>query len=290
MANTAFTTTEADQFLLDLWADQVENVLQRNLVFTGVFSDAKTAYPKVGSARGFQNLFITKTGLLNSGSARTKTEGNDQLLVYDKETGTPVTLTINQWKYLASEFEDFAQALAGFDLQDAYMPDMVEVIARDFDAFLAGFPDNFATNIVGTLATPNSESELLEAMQLLGDNDVPMDGRTWVFSERAFSLLNSVVKYKSVDYRPGEGGTKTYDIPVIYDVPVVHSPGVEGTNAAGHDNTLTHRSAVTYYRVGDAPRIRNVMAEDNLSDKVSISNIYGGVEVFDARGVWVKGA
>lgn len=289
MANTAFTTTESDQFLLDLWADKVENTLQRNLVFAEVFADAKVAYPKVGTARGFQNLFITKTALLNSGSARSKTEGNDNLLTYDKNTDSPVTLAINTWKYQAIEVEDFAQALAGFDIEEAYMPEMIEVLARDFDAFLAGFPDNFATNVVGTLGSENSESEFLEAMQLLGDVDVPIEGRSWVLSERAFSRAQANIKYVSRDFRDGRG-TAGYDIPVLYDVPVFHSSNVEGTNAAGHDNTLTHKSAVTYYRVGDAPRVRRVMAEDNISDKVSVSNIYGGVEVFDNRGVWLKGA
>ncbi len=288
MANTAFTTTEGDQFLLDIWADKIEATRQRSLVFAQVYNDAKTAYPQVNEVRGFQNLFITTTTALNSGTARTKSEGNDNPLVYDINTDTRVTLAIDQWVYQAIEVEDFVDALSGFDIESAYLNEIGEVIARNEDAFLAGFPDGATANIVGTLAIENTEDELLEAIQLLDDGDVPED-RKWVFSNRGYSRLFAQVKYTSMDFH-GSRGVESGDIPVLYGIPVLHSTNVEGTNAAGHDNTLAHPSAVAWYRVGDAPRIRRVMAEDNLSDKASMSNIYGGVEVRDDHHVFVRGA
>ena len=151
MANTAFTTTEGDQFMLDVWADKIEATRQRSLVFAQVYNDAKTAYPQVNEVRGFQNLFITTTTALNSGNARTKSEGNDQLLTYDKNTDSRVTLAIDQWVYQAIEVEDFIDALSGFDIESAYLNEIGEVIARNEDAFLAGFPDNATANIVGSL-------------------------------------------------------------------------------------------------------------------------------------------
>lgn len=289
MANTAWTTTEADQFLLDLWADQVEQTRERMLICTQLFNDAKQAYPNVNSVRGFQNLFIPTTSLLNSGSARTKTEGNDNTLTYDKTTDSSITLTIDQWVYQAIEVEDFADALSGYDIMELELNEVAEVIARDEDAFYAGFPDNFGTNIVGALGVPNTEDELLEAIQLLDDADVPQEGRKWGMSNRAYSRLFAQVKYTSMDFH-GSRGVESGDIPVLYGYPVLRSTNVEGTNAAGHDNTLVHPSAVAYYRVGQAPRTRRVMAEDNISEKASISNIYGGTEVRDDHGVFLRGA
>ena len=286
MANTAFTTTEADQFLIDGWAATVEQTRKRRLIMADVMVDAKLAYS--APVRGFQNLNITKTGLLNSGAARTKSEGNNNTLTYDTETGTPVTLTVNQWKYQGIEVEDFAQALTTFDISETYLNEVGEVIARDEDAFLAGFIDNFS-NTGGALAVENSEDELLAAIQSLNDNDVPDDMRSWVFSEKAYSRLMAQGKIGSMDFsdsRPVQSG----NIPSLYGTPVRHSPNVEGTNAAGHDNGLLRHSAVTRYRVGDFPKVRPVMSEDNLSEKVSVSNIYGAVEVRDADGYWLKGA
>lgn len=248
--------------------------------------DAKVAYD--APVRGFQNLFITKTGLLNSGTARTKTEGNDNTLTYDTETGTPVTLTVNQWKYQAIEVEEFTQALTTFNISETYLNEVGEAIARDEDAFLGAFIDNFSLT-GGTLAVENSEDELLAAIQSLNDNDVPDDNRNWVFSEKAFSRLMAQGKIGSMDYsdnRPVQSG----NIPSLYGIPVKHSSNVEGTNAAGHDNGLLRNSAVTRYRVGDFPKMRAVMSEDNLSDKYAISNIYGAVEVRDADGYFLKGA
>lgn len=286
MANTAFTTTEADQFLIDTWAANVEQTRQRNLVFRDAFVDAKAAYNAPVS--GFQNLVITKTGLLNSGTARTKTQGNDNALTYDVNTDTPVTLAVDQWKYQAAETEYFAQALTSFDTQSLYLKEIGEAIARDEDAYYAGYVDA-ATQTVGALGVENSEAEFLEAVRILDDGDVPQDGRSWVMSPKAHSRLLAQQKFTSIDYVDSKG-VSSGKIPALYNIPVRVSPNVEGTNAAGHDNGLIGPRFVTYYRVGDYPRVRPVMSEDNLSDKVSVSNIYGAIEVRDGDGVWVKGA
>lgn len=286
MTNTAFTTTEADQFLIDTWAARVEQTRQRELIFADVMVDAKVAYQ--APVRGFQNLFITKTSLLNSGSARSKSEGNNNTLTYDTETGTPVTLTVNQWKYQALEVEEFAQALTTFNIADTYLNEVGEVIARDEDSFLAGFVDNFSLT-GGTLGVENSEDEILAAIQSLDDNDVPKDNRHWVFSPKAHARLLAQNKFTSIDYVDSKG-VASGRIPALYNIPVHVSPNVEGTNAAGHDNGLLRSSAVTRYRVGEYPKMRQVMSEDNLSDKYAISNIYGAVEVRDADGYFLKGA
>ena len=57
----------------------------------------------------------------------------------------------------------------------------------------------------------------------------------------------------------------------------------------GHDRAVVV-GGVDGGGVGDFPKVRPVMSEDNLSEKVSVSNIYGAVEVRDADGYWLKGA
>lgn len=288
MGNTAFTTTEGANVLLDILADRVERPRQRNLVFGRVYTDAARAYPVITRVRGFQDLQIPFTAFLNSGATRSLAEGNDTLLVYDIDTPTTVALTIDQHEYQAIEVEDFLDALSPIDFEAEYLVNIGETIARDEDAFLAGFPDG-ATSTVGTLGMENSEDELLEAMQTLLDADVPQSDISWVFSERAWTRLFAQVKYTSMDFhngRPVDSG----QIQALYAYPIFHSPNVEGTNAAGHDNTLAHRSAVAWHRVGNAPRTRPVMSENNLSDKVSISNIYGATEVRGDHHIFLRGA
>lgn len=285
MANTANITTTADQFLIDTWARKVEQTRTRDLIFRNLFTPA-SAYG--APPRGFQNMFITRTTALNSGAARTKTEGNDNTIVYDVNTDTSITLTIDQWKYQALEVEDFAQALTDFNIAELYLREIGEVIARDEDSFYAGFPDGFSQS-VGALGVENTESEFLQAIQLLDDADVPKDGRAWGLSPKAHSRLLAQNKFTSIDYVDSKG-VASGRIPALYNIPVFVSPGVEGTNAAGHDNTLVRKSAVTFHRVGDYPKMRRVMSEDNFSEKAALSNIYGAVEVRDSDGIWVKGA
>ncbi len=288
MGNTAFQTTASDQFLLDTWAAEVESTRQRNLVFREVFADSKEVYGAGAGVRGFQNLFITRTTALNSGNARTKSEGNDNALTYDQQTDTKITLAVDQWVYQAIEVEDFADALSGFDIEDLYLNEMGEVIARDEDAAYAALVDN-ASNTSGVLGSDPTEDDLLAAMQSLNENDVPQEGRSWVFSEKAYARLHAQAKFTSAEYVSGRP-IETANILELLGTPVRHSPGIEGTNAAGHDNGLIGPRFATYYRVGNMPRVRPVMAEDNLADKVSVSNIYGSIEVRDADGYWLKGA
>ena len=57
-----FTTTEADQFLLDIWSNSIEEFRRRSLVFTQTVTMASEY--GVDSVRGFQNLNIPATTLL----------------------------------------------------------------------------------------------------------------------------------------------------------------------------------------------------------------------------------
>jgi hypothetical protein len=279
-----FTTTEADQFLLDIWSNSIEEFRRRNLVFTQCVTMASEY--GVNRVRGFQNLNIPTTTLLNSGTARQKAESTD--ITYDANTDSPYTLAIDQHWYQAYNTEEFADALSGFDIEGAYAPTIIEVVVRKEDATLGALVDNVTAQTVGAFAQPNTESELVRAVQYLDDADHPDNGRKWVWSNAGYLqfLLNN--RYTSTDYvsdRPVDSGV----IRRIYDYPALKSTNVEGSNPAGHDNGLLHRSWALHHRVGNRPRVRNFSDIDGFSEKTSASMIWGNAQMRTDAAVHIKG-
>ena len=278
-----FTTTEADQFLLDIWSDSIEEFRRRSLIFLQTVTMASEY--GVGRVRGFQNLFIPATTLLNSGTARQKSASTN--ITYDSNTDTKYSLAIDQHWYQAFNIEDFADALSGFDIEAAYAPAVIETLVRKEDATLSALVDNFTGNAVGNFADDVAEETALRAIQYLDDADVPEESRAWVMSNPARLGLSKLSKWSSSDFNAGRitngivGG--------LYGYPVLHSTAVEGTNAAGHDNGLVHRSYAIHHRVGNRPRVRRFDDIDSQSERMSASMIWGNAQFRTDAASWVKG-
>lgn len=279
-----FTTTEADQFLLDIWANSIEEFRRQSLIFTRMVTMASEY--GVGSVRGFQNLTIPSTTLLNSGTARQKSASTN--ITYDSNTDTPYTLAINQHWYQAFNVEEFADALSGFDIEAAYAPAVIEVLVRKEDATLSAWVDNFTTQTVGAFGQDNTEEEILRAIQYLDDSDHPEAGRAFGFSNPGSLALAKQQKWTSSDYVDGRP-VVTGMVGSLYSIPVLKSTAVEGSNAAGHDNVLAHRSWVVHHRVGNRPRIRNFSDIDSLSERMAASMIWGNNQLRTTSAIWVKG-
>ena len=279
-----FTTTESAQFLLTVWANKVEEFRRRSLIFTGITTMASEY--GVGSVRGFQTLKIPTTTLLNSGTARQKSESSN--ITYDSNIDTAFTLTIDQHWYQADNVEEFGDALAGFDAMGLYAPALVESVVRKEDATLAAIVDDFTNQTVGALAQPNTEGEITRAIQYLDDSDHPQNGRAWAFSNPGTLALGQQTRFSSRDFTSATP-VDTGSVPRLYDIPVHRSTAIEGSNAAGHDNALVHRSWAVHHRVGNRPRTRTFSDIDSFSERMAVSQIWGNARLRTTAAVWVKG-
>lgn len=66
------------------------------------------------------------------------------------------------------------------------------------------------------------------------------------------------------------------------------SSNVEGTNAAGHDNAMFHRSAIALVRQ-ISPTTVSQFDIDYLAQKVVSYELFGTQEMRDTSGVWLQG-
>lgn len=283
--STSITSTTGAQSNPAITSKQVIEVREANLGFEGTVSSKYYDEARVGTTIKWVN--ITN---LNSGTARSKSEGNSgNDITFDANTETAVTLTINQHQYQAFELEEFEESLSLIDQQMQYTKRAAYAVNLAVDASLAALVDNFSQT-VGTLAVDATDDDVRRAVQYLDDANAPQDGRFFAMSPATKNSMLSIDRYASSDFnRGGAANIVSGEFGNIYGLRTWMSTNVEGTNAAGHDNGIYQRDAIALgMRMQPRTRVFDDIA--NLSTQVAISAIWGVIETRDDHGVWVKAA
>lgn len=283
--STSITSTTGAQSNPAITSKQVIEVREANLGFEGTVSSKYYDEARVGTTIKWVN--ITN---LNSGTARSKSEGNSgNDITFDANTETAVTLTINQHQYQAFELEEFEESLSLIDQQMQYTKRAAYAVNLAVDASLAALVDNFSQT-VGTLAVDATDDDVRRAVQYLDDANAPQDGRFFAMSPATKNSMLSIDRYASSDFNRGGGANLVSgEFGNIYGLRTWMSTNVEGTNAAGHDNGIYQRDAIALgMRMQPRTRVFDDIA--NLSTQVAISAIWGVIETRDDHGVWVKAA
>lgn len=283
--STSITTTTATQSNPAITSKEVIEVREANLGFEATVSRKYRDEAGVGST--IKWALITN---LNSGTARSKSEGNSgNDITYDVNTETAVTLTVNQHQYQAFELEEFAENIINIDAQMLYTRRAAYAVNLAIDASLAALVDNFS-QVVGTLAVDLTDDDIRRAVQYLDDANAPGNDRFFGMSPATKNSMLSIDRYASSDFnRGGLANIVSGEFGNIYGLRTWESTAVEGTNAAGHDNTIHQRDAIAL-AMRMSPRTRVFDDINNLSTQVAISAIWGVIETRDDHGVWARGA
>jgi hypothetical protein len=282
--STSITSTTATAANPAITSKEVIMFREANLGFSGSVSQKYYDEAGVGTSVSW-----TPINVLNSGTARSKSEGNSgNDITYDANTETAVTLTINAHKYTAFELEEFEESLSLIDLQEKYTKAATYNVDLAIDASLAALVDNFSQT-VGTLAVDLTDDDVRRAVQYLEDANAPMDGRFFAMAPATKNTMLGIDRYASSDFNRGGGANIVRgEFGDIYGLRCWNSTNVEGTNAAGHDNGIYQRDAFAL-GLRMQPRTRNFDDINNLSTQVAVSAIWGVVETRDDHGVWAKG-
>ena len=283
MSTSITSTTGAVQNPAITSKDVIE-FRKANLGFSGTVSTRYRDEAKVGTTIRWS--LITAP---NSGAARTKSEGNSgNDIIYDASTETAVTLTINTHQYSAFELEEFEKSLSIVDQTRWYTMAAAYVVDLAVDDSLAGLPDNFS-QIIGTLAVDLTDDDNRRGVQYLDDANAPADGRFYGMSPAAKNSMLGIDRYASSDFNRGGGANIVKgSFGEVYNLQAFVSTNIEGSNAAGHDNTIHQRDAIAL-GMRMSPRTRRFDDIQNLSEQVAISVIYGVIETRDDHGVFARG-
>ncbi len=282
--STSITSTTAAVYNPAITSKDVIEFREANLAFSGTASTRYKDEAGVGTT-----IRWGQSSAPNSGAARAKAEGNNTTITFDATMESAVTLTFNQWYYSAYDLEEFEAAMSTVDIRKWASRGAAYVVNLAVDDALAALVDNFSQT-TGTLAVDLADADVRTGLQYLDDANAPADGRFFVMSPATKNSLLGVDRYASSDFNRGGGGNilkGTFG--EIYGFTCLQSTNVEGSNGAGHDNSMHQRDALAL-GMRMQPRTRTFDDIDTLSTQYSISTIFGVIETRDDHGVWAKGA
>jgi hypothetical protein len=283
------TTTTADTAIPEVWSALTSDEREENLIIFNMYDrqfdqeQGKKPYDTI-HIQGVSN-FSTGAVALGVGSSLTYEAGN---------FAAQIDLLIDTHAYHAFDLETEAEMLTNIPLLEKLAHKSGYAVALKLDDDAAALIDNFGSNLVGSLGVALDENDVLTGMRLLNDAIAPEGERFYVMSPVQQASHYAEERLSNALYASAIGaiGTKGKHFRGFFGD--VHgfkwymTGNVEGTNAAGHDNGMFHRSAVATAVVDNMRKV-SAYEIDSDSTKVAIHSLYGLIEVRDDHGVFAKG-
>ena len=277
--------TTAVAFIPEIWSSLAIVAREAQLVFSKLvdrkFEDGLTKGDKLNIPN------------ISDLAARQKTTNG--AISYETVTETNTTITVDQHYYAAIAVESITKVQSDRDMLAAYAGKLGYALGINVDDALASQVEaDWSSQTVGTLAAENTYHDYLRAIQYLDDANCPADNRYFVISPASEVGLLKMDTYVNNDYTNlhGTGRESALDkayISSFLGVPVYKSTNVDGTNAAGHDNTLFQKEAQALI-MQMTPSMHTMYDIDFFADKVAIEQLYGEQVMRSDHGVWIKGA
>lgn len=274
--------TTVDVFLMEVWSKFVSAARQKKLVFAAHVDRSPEAELKPGQ--------IYRKQRVSHLAARSKSANT--AITYETVTESEDTLTINNYYYAAFAVEDVITPMVKISQVQAYMPEIGYALAKQEDDDLAALiDDGTITQSVGTLATGLTYDNYVRADQYLQDAEAPDDERVIIIShaEKANALKQD--QFVNSQYVKLQGGTSnTGLLGGILDYPVFVTGNTNGSNAAGHDSVMMHKSAI-FMAQQIQPKVATGWDQDYYCAKVSALETYGMAinQAYTDHAVWLKG-
>jgi hypothetical protein len=266
-------------FSPDIWSKQVLRATESNLVLATSVNRGFESDASVGKT--------VKVASIGNLGARAKTENT--AIVYETVAETATTITLNVWTYAAVGIEDIVKVQSQVDVQNEYQQKMGYAVAKDIDTKLATDIGGM-TQTVGTLGTATSDANVLAAVQILDNNDVPESDRFFVMSPAEKVAKLALDRWSNALYI-GQGSTpvkngvlgQMYGLTLKVTTNLVKPAGGQANNAIFHRDTF----ALVVQRT---PKTHIFYDIDVFTWKLAVEVIYGHQEMRDPFGVLVKGA
>ena len=278
--------TVADVFIPEIWSALAIEARFQRLVYTKC-CDGRYASEmmKMGDILNVPS----RTHL----TAQSKARNTNAAVVFETQTETNTQITIATWEYSAIAVESIIKVQGNRDMLSFYASEMGYALDLALDDVLAGLVDD-RTNVVGTLTSPLTYEDWLRARQYLDDANAPDDDRYICIAPAEEANTMKLDQFINRDYTDMMGAQKKGDpdygwIGHWLSMPIYKSTNIEGSNAAGHDNSMHHRSAYAFIRQMQ-PTSHHQYDINYFVDKVAMENLYGTAAMRDLHGVFCRGA
>ena len=274
MATANVTVTTVANFIPEIWSADVlkekeSKLVMAQLVIKKYSEDVKNFGDKV---------HIDYVKNLTGGD---KSEDTD--VEFEANTEGKITLTVNKHKYVAVKIEDIAKIQSKPELRALYTQKIGYRLAQFVDTDLLSLYSGLSTT-KGYTTSKITLSTILDAVQILDENEVPEDERYMVISAAQKRAMLEIPEVSRYDYRGDAVALKTASLGSIdfLNLKIFWSNNVvkTGSNPTVSHNLLFHREAFALV-MQMGPRIQTDYNIRALAWELVGDEIYGVGEVKD---------
>lgn len=280
------TNATAATFIPELWSDEIVAAYKNSLVMANVVNKM----PMKGKKGDTIHIPKPTRGTASAKAASTQ-------VTLQAATESEVIVTIDKHYEYSRLIEDITEVQAQASLRKFYTDDAGYALAKQVDTDLfaeaqASFTlyevdgsGNLAAYTANGVANAFTDSALRDGIQLLDDEDVPMDSRVLVVPPSAVNTIRGIDRYMSSDF--GGAGVIKGQIGTLYGIPVVVStncPALEsGVNKLG---VLMHKDAIVFAeQVG--VRSQTQYKQEYLSTLFTSDTLYGVETIRAENGIGI---
>ena len=295
------TTSIANNFIPELWSDEVIGAYKSNLVVANLV----TKLSHKGKKGDTIHIPVPARG-----SASAKAASTQVTLI--ASTNSTVDVSINKHYEYSKLIEDIAEVQSLASMRRFYTQDAGYALAKQVDTDLIDLAEGFqggsttdksydnayigsgATAFTGTNEADLTDAGLRALILKLDNADVPMDNRSLIIPPVVANDMLGISRFTEQQFIGSGDAIKTGKIGQIYGIdvfistncPTVKSSGGTGNSAAGTERVgvLMHKDAlVLAEQVG--VRSQTQYKQEYLGDLFTADTIYGIAELRNDAGL-----
>lgn len=266
------TNTTAATFIPEIWSDEIIAAYEKALVVKPLVRSLSMVGKKGDT------VHIPKP---DRGNASAKAASTQVSLIAG--TTTELVVTIDQhWEY-SRLIEDITDVQALNSLRRFYTEDAGYALATRVDTALIAEAANFTAQrqfaaggiavSAGTADASFTDAGFRDALQILDDNDVPMDGRVFVIPPSMKNTLLGITNYVSTDFVTGKP-VETGRIGSLYGVDIYVSTNLPTENVDEKGALLMHKDAIVFAEQMGV-RTQTQYKQEYLADLMTADTLYG---------------
>jgi N4-gp56 family major capsid protein len=294
------TTAVANNFIPELWSDEVIGAYKSNLVVANLV----TKLSHKGKKGDTIYIPVPARGSASAKAANTQ-------VTLSAATNTKVTVSIDKHYEYSKLIEDIAEVQALASMRKFYTDDAGYALAKQVDTDLFALSEGFQGGTVGGAAAASYEKAVIGSngstdytgnssnaaditdagirrmLLTLDDADVPMDNRVMVVPPICANDMLGINRFTEQQFIGSGEAIKTGKIGQIYGVDIFISsncPSASGNSGADRVGVLMHKDAlVLAEQVG--VRSQTQYKQEYLGDLFTSDTIYGVAELRNDAGV-----
>jgi len=264
-------------FIPEEWSKKVLDAIHNRLVVVPLVDHSWEAELNYGDTMN--------VGLLNTVTATEVTVGTEGT-VKDIATGSKKSIVVNQYWEAPVVIGNMSRMQSQVALEAKAQREAGYAVSKKMDSTVCDLFSSLNSGTTkGTDGSAITDQVLIDCVEELDENDVPEDGRVWVFDPSAKADIMAIDKFIRSDYGYGDVVPRGAFRKDVYGAPIFITNNLT-TNSTGSYGVYMHKEALAFIGQENNKMDR---VEQPLKHQVTINvtSLWGVLEMRDTFGVAV---